>query len=129
MGLPDVILAQSKFGISAETKLRNVGVPDEPFGEVKTRFAACEASEAVKVPEDVTGLPDTLNIEGIDKPTLVTVPVLLFDVADTTHSPSFADDVAVTTAQPFLSEIVWISVPPTYFFISKILESNDVFFV
>jgi hypothetical protein len=28
----------------------------------------------VKVPEEVTGLPDTVNIEGAASPTLVTVP-------------------------------------------------------
>jgi hypothetical protein len=39
------------------------------------RLALCVASAAVNVPEPVTGVPETENTEGIDSPTLVTVPV------------------------------------------------------
>jgi hypothetical protein len=62
-------------GISAAVIVRNVGVPDAPDGEAKSRFAACELKEAVSVPIVVTGLPVTVKIEGIESPTLVTVPV------------------------------------------------------
>jgi hypothetical protein len=39
------------------------------------RCAFWLASVAVKVPDPVTGEPATVNMEGIDKATLVTVPV------------------------------------------------------
>ncbi len=59
-------------GKSLLLKALNVGVPDEPSGEEKTRFCDWETNEAVSVPEPVTGEPETLNIPGSDKPTLVT---------------------------------------------------------
>jgi hypothetical protein len=48
---------------------RKVGVPDDPFGERKARFADCEAKVTVKVPEVVTGDPLTVKIPGIDSDT------------------------------------------------------------
>jgi hypothetical protein len=53
---------------------RNEGTPDAPEGEAKNKFCDWLLSVAVRVPDVVTGLPDTVNIEGMDNPTLVTVP-------------------------------------------------------
>jgi hypothetical protein len=44
------------------------------MGPANTVFAVWVVSDAVNVPASVTGLPLTLKMGGIDKPTLVTVP-------------------------------------------------------
>ena len=64
-------------GRSALARERNEGLPDKPLGEANTRFCACEAKAPVSVPEDVTGELETVKIEGSDRPTLFTVPLLL----------------------------------------------------
>jgi hypothetical protein len=65
----------SENGKSATTRLRNVGEAAEPLpGPAKIKFADCVANTAVKVPDVVTGDPDTVNIAGSDKPTDVTDP-------------------------------------------------------
>jgi hypothetical protein len=54
---------------------RNVGVAAAPLvGPANTVFADCVASDAVSVPDVVTGDPLTLKIAGIESATLVTVP-------------------------------------------------------
>ena len=68
------IFVLARVGRSATTNARKVGAPAEPVGEAKTRFADWLASVAVRVPDVVTGLPETLKIAGIERPTLVTVP-------------------------------------------------------
>ena len=72
--VPDVIFAASSAGMSAATKARNVGVPEEPFGPEKTVFCAWLDRVPVIVPVVVIGLPLILY-KGNDKSTLVTVPV------------------------------------------------------
>ena len=62
-------------GRSAEAIVLKLGAPIDPLGAAKIVFAACEASAPVKVPVEVTGELLTVNIEGRDRPTLVTVPV------------------------------------------------------
>ena len=71
--VPPLITGIAKF-ISPDTKLLNVGWPDVPLGLAKNLLAVCEAKVAVKLPDDITGLPLTVNILGNDNPTLVTVP-------------------------------------------------------
>ena len=57
-------------------RLRKLGVPGEPVvGPAKTLLALSLAQAPVRVPEVVTGLPDTLNSAGRLRATLVTVPV------------------------------------------------------
>lgn len=64
-------------GISAATKERNVGAVAAPeAGPAKTIFADSFANVAVSVPVEVTGEPETAKMDGIDKPTLKTVPAL-----------------------------------------------------
>ena len=60
--------------MSATTNALKVGVPALPFGAAKKVFAVSELRVAVNVPAPVTGDPETLNIEGKDRPMLVTVP-------------------------------------------------------
>ena len=63
-------------GRSAAVNPRNVGAAAEPdVGPAKNKFADCVASEAVRVPAEVTGEFATVKIEGMLKPTLVTLPV------------------------------------------------------
>ena len=62
-------------GISAATIERNAGVPEEPSGAAKKVFAVWLMRFNDNVPEDVTGLPETVYITpGADNPTDVTVP-------------------------------------------------------
>ena len=61
--------------MSAATNARYVGVPDDPLGEAKTKFADWDARTAVNVPDVVTGDPLTVKSAGKDNPTEVTVPV------------------------------------------------------
>ena len=73
--VPVVIFPASRFGTSAATSARNVGVAATPVvGPLNTVLAVCVASVPVNVPEVVTGEPLTVIIDGSDKPTLVTVP-------------------------------------------------------
>jgi hypothetical protein len=73
--VPVVIFAASRFGTSAATKLRKVGAAALPVvGPAKTKFALWLASAAVRVPEEVTGEPETVKMAGMDSATLVTVP-------------------------------------------------------
>jgi len=61
---------------SSLTSERNVGAAAAPVvGPAKIKLALCVASVVVRVPDVVTGLPLTLNMAGIDKATLVTVPL------------------------------------------------------
>jgi hypothetical protein len=66
------------LGRSAPTKDLNVGCAAAPVvGPAKTLFAVCVARVSVNVPEEVTGLPDMLNIGDVlasEKETDVTVP-------------------------------------------------------
>ena len=68
------LVTYESAGMSAATRVRNVGVPAEPFGAAKIVFAASLASVAVSVPLVVTGELETVKIDGIERPTLVTVP-------------------------------------------------------
>ena len=62
-------------GKSARSRTRKPGVAAPPDdGPAKTVLADSLAHVAVSVPEDDTGEPLTLNSEGRDKPTEVTVP-------------------------------------------------------
>src|SRR5208283_5092545 len=62
-------------GRSAPAKARKVGAAALPdTGPAMMKSAFWFANAAVNVPEPVTGVPETENIEGIDSPTLVTVP-------------------------------------------------------
>ena len=62
-------------GTSAATMARKVGVPAEPLGAAKKKLAVWLAKVPVKVPEVVTGEPETVKILGRDNPTEVTLPV------------------------------------------------------
>ena len=63
-------------GRSVAASARNVGADAAPVvGPAKTKAADCVASEAVSVPAPVTGEFATVKIEGIERPTLVTLPV------------------------------------------------------
>ena len=63
------------LGRSAPTRDRNVGCAAAPVvGPAQTRLAAWVAKAAVSVPETVTGLPETVMIEGSESPTEVTEP-------------------------------------------------------
>jgi hypothetical protein len=62
-------------GRSAATSERNVGLLAPPVaGPANTMFADCVASVAESVPAPVTGEPETLKIDGSERPTEVTVP-------------------------------------------------------
>jgi hypothetical protein len=62
-------------GISAFTIDLNVGAAADPVvGPANTRFADWLANVPVKVPDVVTGDPDTVIIEGRERATEVTVP-------------------------------------------------------
>lgn len=50
-------------------------LPPPEAGPAKIKLALCVARVVVRVPDVVTGLPLTLNMAGIDKATLVTVPL------------------------------------------------------
>jgi hypothetical protein len=59
--------------MSAVTKFLKAGAAALPeLGPANTKFAACVFSVAVSVPDVVTGLPETVKILGIAKPTLDT---------------------------------------------------------
>jgi hypothetical protein len=63
-------------GKSAAVSARNVGAAAAPVvGPANTSAADCVARDAVRVPAEVTGEFVTVKIEGIDSPTLVTLPV------------------------------------------------------
>jgi hypothetical protein len=64
-----------RVGISAATINLKVGTPELPLGAAKKVLADSELREKLRVPEEVTGLPLTVKIEGALNPTLVTVPV------------------------------------------------------
>ena len=72
---PEVLLV-SVPGMSAATRERKVGVAeDDPvLGPARTVFAPSEFMVTASVPDVVTGLPDTLKMLGMVKPTLVTAP-------------------------------------------------------
>ena len=70
---PDVV---GTVGRSVATRDRKAGVPAPPLeGPAKMLFCPVLASVAVRVPLPVTGDPDTVRIDGRDRPTDVTVPV------------------------------------------------------
>jgi len=60
---------------SAGKSDRNSGVPELPFGDANTRFWDSDASATVRDPEPVTGELLTLNIDGMERPMEVTVPM------------------------------------------------------
>jgi hypothetical protein len=61
--------------MSAAARLRKVGEAAPPEeGPAKIRFADWLASDAERVPDVVTGLPDTEKIDGKLRATLETVP-------------------------------------------------------
>jgi hypothetical protein len=61
--------------MSADTKDLNVGVAATPEdGPANTKLAFCVLNVPVNVPLVVTGEPDTVNIDGKDNATEVTVP-------------------------------------------------------
>jgi hypothetical protein len=62
-------------GMSAATNARKAGVATPPdVGPANTVFAVCVAREIARVPDEVTGDPDTDKNEGTVCATLVTVP-------------------------------------------------------
>ena len=62
-------------GKSASTLARKLGVPDDPFGEKKPRFADCDCSVMANVPEEVMELGVTASsAEGTVMPMLATDP-------------------------------------------------------
>ena len=70
---PEVV---GTVGRSVATRDRKAGVPAPPLeGPAKMVFCPVLASVAVRVPLLVTGDPDTVRIDGRDRPTDVTVPV------------------------------------------------------
>ena len=75
VGFPSRLEA-ARDGRSAFTRARNVGTPEDPEeGPAKTVFVASFASVAERVPALVTGLPDTVNIEGSESATEDTDPL------------------------------------------------------
>jgi len=90
--VPDVILATSKLGTSAATKVLNDGIPPPPFGAARKVFAVCDESVAVSVPEVVIGEPVTEKIEGKESEAEVMVPDV---VHDKFPAPSFFKKVLV----------------------------------
>src|SRR5882757_7744502 len=77
--MPPSVLADG-LGRSAPTNERNAGADAAPvLGPAHTRLADCVLSVAVSVPVETTGLFVTVNMPGMDRPTLETVP----DPADT----------------------------------------------
>jgi hypothetical protein len=60
--------------MSAVVIARKLGVPAPPDGAARNVLAVSLTSAAAMEPAVVTGLPDTEKIDGIDKPTVVTVP-------------------------------------------------------
>jgi len=76
--IPLTPLVRLISGISAATRPRKVGTAAEPdVGPANTRFIDSTFKVNVKVPAVVTGEPETVNIDGADKATLVTGPVPL----------------------------------------------------
>jgi hypothetical protein len=72
---PLILLADMEDGKSASTILLNSGVPAEPLaGLAKTVLPVWLARLTAKVPEVVTGVPLTDNIDGTVIATDVTVP-------------------------------------------------------
>jgi len=73
---PTLVTVPVPDGKSAATNDLNVGAAALPeVGPAKTKLADSVANASANVPLTVTGEPDTVNIPGADKPTLVTVPV------------------------------------------------------
>jgi hypothetical protein len=71
-GLPKRVVVAIE-GKSASTIVLKVGAADAPEeGPAHTKLAPCVLSEKVSVPELVTGDPDTVKMDGADKPTDVT---------------------------------------------------------
>ena len=62
-------------GRSEAAMARKEGLPLDPFGAAKNWLAVWLASVAVRVPELVTGEPVTENRLGKERPTLLTPPV------------------------------------------------------
>ena len=68
--------------------LRKVGIAAPPdAGPVNNWFAVWVLNVAANVPDVVTGEPETLKIEGIESPTLVTVPVAVDAIVAIPSSP------------------------------------------
>ena len=75
-------------GKSAVAMARKPTAPEEPFGVARNSLAVCDpAAVTASVPEEVTGEPDTVSLEGTDIPTEVTVPPPLPDAGDQLPSP------------------------------------------
>lgn len=93
------------------SNVRNVGAAAAPEpGPARTVFAVWVANDAVNVPDVVTGLPLTVNIAGMAKATLVTVPpptvaMVMLPAPLVTLMPEPAVMVVATTDAP---------VEPTY---------------
>ena len=83
--------------MSAATSERKAGTAGTPVeGPANTRLADWVLRVPVRVPADVTGLPDTLNILGSARPTEVTEPAVLLihdGLADGPDVPSTWPDV------------------------------------
>ena len=75
MDLTPPIVPELGLGRSPPAKTRKVGAALPEAGPERTRWAFWFANVAVNVPETVTGEPETVNMPGIARPTLVTVPV------------------------------------------------------
>jgi glycine cleavage system H lipoate-binding protein len=73
--VPETFVASGIVGISARTIVRSDTAPVDPFGVARKLLAVCPVAKvAVSVPVVVTGEPVTVNTEGSDNPTLLTVP-------------------------------------------------------
>ena len=127
-GLPDTVnsvgadnptlVAYERAGMSAATSERKVGAVAAPVdGPANTKLADCVVRVPVRVPDAVTGLPDTLKMLGRANPTLVTVPPLLGGVAQVPSAlkklavPPPEDGASPLSAEVKVSNIAVVWVP------------------
>lgn len=60
-----------EVGKSLLTILLNIGVPDDPFGDAKTRLAECDANEAVIDPAEAELLNTMESPVNVVKPPVI----------------------------------------------------------
>src|ERR1700678_2206517 len=94
--------------MSATTRSLKVGVAEAPLaGPANTVLAASLTKDRARVPDVVTGLPETEKIEGAVKATLVTVP------------PELGSVLVIVVVPPVL--LTLIPVPPTIVWLGLVL--------
>lgn len=95
------LVTYESAGMSELVRARNVGIAAPPLdGPANTRFGLCVFNVAVSVPLNVTGEFETEKIEGIDKPTLATVPF----VAGAAHVGTPPTSVSTCVFDPVASQ-------------------------